>query len=137
VGCTFIGGDVIFTLTQLEGPPNTVFFSPDRSSIAAFESQMFIPGLGLVPVSIWQFRSGDLRSPSLGAHMSANALSVGILFRDTLFSPSATALGTWQAQAVPEPGSVYLYVAGLTVMGLIVWRPAGATPSWEIGEVLP
>jgi hypothetical protein len=120
VGFTFTGGDIIFTLAQLEGPPNTVFFSPDRSSIAAFESQMFIPGLGLIPVSIWQFRTGDLRSPSLGAHMSANALSDGILFRDTLLSPSAAALGTWQAQAVPEPGTLYLCVAGLTAIGLIV-----------------
>ena len=90
---TFTAGDIVFTLAHLEGPPNKIFFSPDGNSIARFESFQFLAGVGLVPVSLWQFRTGDVRSTSLGAHMTADRLQDGILFRDTLLSPSAFADG--------------------------------------------
>ena len=118
VSLELTGGDVEFLLTQLEGAPQWVYFSADRSAISRFESQMFLLGVGFVPIGHWQFRTGDLRSPSLGAQISATELRDGILFRDTLIGPTATATGGWRARAVPEPTLTSLMLFAAAAFGL-------------------
>jgi hypothetical protein len=120
VDFTFTGGDIDFSLARLSGlGPYTIFFSPDRSSITAFESYRDIAGVGPVPVDVWQFNTTDCIScAELGGHMSAHMLEDGVLFRDGILSPSAWASGSWQSETViPIPAALWLFVSGL--LGLV------------------